>query len=96
MQSGVVLVNSSALGTFTGSSVPWQGGRAALVIEAAQFGASVQLQVLHISGNWIPLNAATITASGVVEYPVPAGSVRMFSSGSSAGMTASLIEIPYQ
>lgn len=93
-----ILANSSALGAFTGSTVFWQGGRAALVINAAQYGASVQLQYNQATVNsstWVTINTTTISADSVVEYPVPPGQVRMFSSGSSAGMNAILVRMPY-
>lgn len=93
-----ILANSTALGVFTGSSVFWPGGRTALVINAAQYGASVQLQYNQATVNsstWVTVNSATIAADAVTEFPVPPGQVRMFSSGSSAGMNAILVRMPY-
>lgn len=96
MAQGVVLAQSSAVGAFTGSSKQWNGGRASLVINAAQYGASVQLQVQNSNGIWVPINVTTISADACTGFDVPAGQVRMFSSGSSAGMTANLVEITYK
>lgn len=98
MAMGVVIVSSSALGAFTGSSKVWAGGRGVLVINAAQYGASVLLQVQSFANSsvWIPMNAATISLDSCVEYPLPAGVFRIVSTGSSAGMNASLVEIPYR
>lgn len=91
----VVLANSTALGAFTGSTTFWNGGRGTLVINAAQYGALVQLQIQNYTGTWVPMNGTTLSADQATAYDVPPGQVRMFSSGSSAGMVATLSEIPY-
>lgn len=96
---GVILVSSSVLaaGTFVGSSKVFNGGRSALVVNAAAYGATVQLQVQSAvnSSIWIAMNSTTINADSVTVYDVPAGNVRMSCSGSSAGLTATLVTIPY-
>ncbi len=100
MAQGVVLCQSTALaaGTFVGSSRVWVGGRTALQINAAAYGATVQLQCQSVANSsvWIPMNSTTISADSVVGYDAPAGTYRMSLSGSSAGVNAALIEIPYK
>lgn len=99
MAFGVILVSSSALGAFVGSSVKWPGGRGVIVVNAAQYGAAVNLQCNHSVVNssvWVAVNATTYSADQVTGYDLPPGLYRMNSTGSSAGMSASLIEIPYK
>ena len=91
----VVIANSTALGAFTGSSIFWGGGPGVLVINAAQYGASVQLQMQNYNGTWIAMNTVTISTDSIVEYKAPAGQMRIVSTGSSAGLTANFVDIPY-
>jgi hypothetical protein len=92
---GVILANSTALGAFTGSSVTWNGGRGTLVLNAAQYGASVLLQVQNFTGTWVPMNTTTFSVDQAVAFDIPPGQIRMLSTGSSAGMVATLCEVPY-
>lgn len=92
---GVILANSSALGAFTGSSVYWNGGRGVLVLNAAQYGASVQLQVQNYTGTWVAVNSGSFSADQVGPFDLPPGQIRIVSTGSSAGMVATFSEVPY-
>ncbi len=95
----VVLISSSVLaaGTFTGSSKQYDGGRSTLVINAAAYGALVQLQVMSFANSsvWIPVNSGSISADQCIPLDVPPGTFRIIGSGSTAGMNAVLVQVVY-
>lgn len=89
---GIILANNSTI-SVQSAPVGWPGGRAALVNNAASYGAGLQLQVQGPSGAWLNIGSA-VSADGVQSFDAPAGQYRL--SGSSAsGVFANLVMIPY-
>lgn len=95
----ITFINSSIIGSAAlgaqgiSGSQQFIGGRAAISISATQFGNAVNVQFL--AGNlWIPI-CSTFLTSQIFSFDAPAGQYRLVSSGSSIGMAASLVRIPY-
>jgi len=95
MVSAVILVNTSVLGSSATTATYFKGGRTCLVLSANQYGPSVFLQLQTASQAWAPVNGTTYSADQVTAYDLPAGQYRMISSGSSIGLAATLVNIPY-
>lgn len=79
------------------AAITWGGGRTALVLLAATYPTTANLQVLGPDSlTWISLNGTTYSANQVTAYDLPAGQYRMhLTGGSVSGMYASLVSIPY-
>lgn len=91
---GIILAKNIAVVADT-APVLWEGGRAALVINATTYPTTVNLQVQGPSGAWISLNASTIAADGAVVYDCPAGQYRLHMTGGTAlGVYANLVTVP--
>lgn len=76
--------------------VQWQGGRTAIVIEAAAYGTTVKLQIMGPNGTYIDINATTYSANQVTAYDLPAGTYRMhITGGTTTDLYANLVSIPY-
>lgn len=67
-----------------GDEFLWEGGRSVLIVSAASFPTTLQLQLKFVTGNFV--NASSnITTAGVSEsLDLPAGTYRMNLSGGTA------------
>ncbi len=87
---GVVLFNSSFVGSSAGQAFAWPGGRSAIVISATQYGPGVIPQIQAINRNWIPL-CSSIVADQIFSFDAPPGQYRIISNaGTSIALAASL------
>lgn len=92
----ITVFNSSFIGSSVGSVFLWDGGRAALVLTADQYGSGVFLQLQNRNGAWATVNGTTFSANQVTGFDLPAGQVRMMNNvGSSINLCAALIQVPY-
>lgn len=96
MRSGVQLFNSSFIGSQVSPETGFVGGRAALIIDATQYGPNgVIFQLQGTAKNWVPVCSA-IVSNQIFSFDAPAGNYRLVSNlGSSLGVGASLIPINY-
>lgn len=78
------------------SPVSIDGGRYVLVLEAAAYGTTINLQVKGPNGTFINMNATTYSANQVTAYDLPAGQVRMhITGGTTTDLYATLCRVPY-
>lgn len=91
---GVTLASNASLNGAQSAAVLFNGGRAALVTNATAYGTTVNLQLLGPSGAWFAVGTA-VTADGLQALDLPAGQYRINSVGSTTGLYAALVAIPY-
>lgn len=86
---GIVLFNSSFIGSSVGTVQQWTGGRTVLTVSATQYGPNgVIPQVQNLNGSWIPI-CSSIVADQLFSFDAPGGSFRLISNlGSSIGVAA--------
>lgn len=96
MRDGILLFNSSLIGSSVSPDISFVGGRSALAIDATQYGPNgIIFQLQGTAQNWIPVCSA-IVSSQTFPFDAPAGRYRLVSNlGSSIGIAASLIPINY-
>lgn len=71
------------------------GGKYALVLEAAAYGTTINLQTQGANGTWININATTYSANQVTIYDLPAGQYRMhITGGTTTDLYANLVRVP--
>ena len=94
-RGGIILFNSSFIGSSVAQSQQWIGGRSALVINATQYGPGVIPQFQGLSGAWIPVCSA-IVSDQYFPFDAPPGQYRLISNaGSSIGVVAGITAISY-
>lgn len=91
---GAVLFNSSIIGSNAVSAITWDGGRTSLVVNATQYGTSVNVQLQGPSGAWIPISSSII-ADQIFNFDAPPGQYRIVAAGSSIGLAAVFTSTPY-
>lgn len=92
---GIILFNSSFIGSSVGQAQFWNGGRSSLVLNANQYGAAVVAQLQGPSGAWIPICSALVSDQ-YFSFDAPPGQYRMISNqGSTIALVASLTSTPY-
>lgn len=97
-ERGYSLATKLTLASSVGPTVSVIGGRHSLVVIAAPYSSLVSFQLLGPDNvTWITLNGSTISANGATAYDLPSGQYRMLSggAGSSVGLYAALVSVPY-
>ncbi len=95
--SGIALFNSSFIGSSASQAVFWNGGRTALVVQAAAYTASaLQLQVQGPSKAWMKIGSSLLSDQVFMFDAVP-GQYRMTNESASSviGINAVLVTVPY-
>lgn len=97
MQSnGVVLYNSSFVGSSASQSIFWDGGRSVLAVTALVYAPNaLQLQLQGPTGRWLNVGSSIVT-NQLFPFDAPAGQYRMACQGSSViGVSAKILTVNY-
>lgn len=94
--AGIILFNSSFIGSSAGNAVQWQGGRTSFAIVAQAYGTGLFLQqLLPDNQTWLT-NSGAIAANQIVELSLSRGQYRLISNASSSiGVNAVFVTVPY-
>lgn len=95
---GQVIYNSSFVGSSAATPITWDGGRSALIVQAAAYSAgALQLQMQGPTGGWMKIGSSLL-ADQIFSFDAPPGQYRMTNeSGTSSviGINAVLVTVPY-
>lgn len=76
--------------------VTWQGGRAAVVVDATTAPTTMDLQLQGPNGTAIKMNSSTLAANTCTMIDCPAGQYRIhMTGGTAAAVYVSLVSVPY-
>lgn len=95
-RGGLILYNSSLVGSTASQVQQWIGGRSQISICATQYGTGVNVQVqgLGPAANWIPI-CSSFVADQLFSFDAPPGNYRVVGAGSSVSLSVGIIGVSY-